>query len=194
VRPWFGAPGFLSAAQEAIERVRQQVERGQDARKLLEPLADLGVARREALPPVVRIETALHPWVAFGIMPLFALANAGVNVRAVNPGGSDAWPLLLGVVAGLVVGKPVGILLASLVAIRLGVAALPPGVTWHGIALVGCVAGIGFTMAIFIAGLAFVDPGRLRVATLGVLVASTLAAVIGLALGGLLLGPARAED
>lgn len=194
VRPWFGAQGFLSTAQEVIERVRQQVQRGHDARELIEPLADLGEARREALPPVVRIQAALHPWVAFGVMPLFALANAGVNVRDVNLGGPDSTPLLLGIVAGLVVGKPVGILLASFAAIRLGVAAVPPGVTWKGIALVGCVAGIGFTMAIFVASLAFADAGRLGVATLGVLAASAVAAVVGLVVGRVLLRATRVED
>ncbi|MBI2162014.1 MAG: Na+/H+ antiporter NhaA [Candidatus Rokubacteria bacterium] len=171
VRPWFGPHGFL----------------GQHARELIEPLADLGQARREALSPVVRIEAALHPWVAFGVMPLFALANAGVNVRDVHLEMPGSTPLLVGIVAGLVIGKPVGILLASAVATRLGLAAVPPGVTWAGITLVGCVAGIGFTMAIFVAGLAFPDAGRLGVATLGVLAASAVAAVVGLVVGGVLL-------
>jgi NhaA family Na+:H+ antiporter len=193
VRPWFGAHGFLSAAQEAIERVRRQVDREHDARELIAPLADLGEARREALSPVVRIEAALHAWVAFGVMPLFALANAGVNVRDVNLNAPDSAPLLLGIIAGLVIGKPVGILLASVAAIRLGIATVPAGVTWTGIALVGCVAGIGFTMAIFVAGLAFPDAGHLGVATLGVLVASAVAAVVGLVVGRLLLRPARVE-
>jgi len=193
VRPWFGAHGFLSAAQAAIERVRGQVDRGHDARELIAPLADLGEARREALSPVVRIEAALHAWVAFGVMPLFALANAGVNVRDVNLGGPDSTPLLLGIIAGLVIGKPVGILLASLAAIRLGIATLPAGVTWTGVTLVGCVAGIGFTMAIFVAGLAFPDAGHLGVATLGVLAASAVAAVVGLVVGRLLLRPTRVD-
>jgi NhaA family Na+:H+ antiporter len=190
VRPWFGPHGFLATAQEVIDRVRDQVDRGHGARALIAPLADLGQARREALPPVVRIEAALHPWVAFGIMPLFALANAGVNVREVSLTGPGSGTLILGIVAGLVVGKPVGIVLASLAAVRLGIARIPPGVTWTGVALVGCVAGIGFTMAIFIAGLAFPDPARLGVATVGVLVASAAAAGIGLGAGALLL-PAR---
>lgn len=194
VRPWFGPHGFLTAAHGAIERVRQQVDLGQHARELIEPLADLGQARREALSPVVRIEAALHPWVAFGVMPLFALANAGVNVRDVNLEMPGSTPLLFGIVAGLVIGKPVGILLASAVATRLGVAAVPAGVTWKGITLVGCVAGIGFTMAIFVAGLAFPDAGRLGVATLGVLAASAVAAVVGLVVGRVLLRSPCVEE
>jgi len=126
-------------------------------------------------------------------MPLFALANAGVNVRDVNLNAADSTPLLLGIIAGLVIGKPVGILLASVAATRLGIATVPAGVTWMGIALVGCVAGIGFTMAIFVAGLAFPDAGHLGVATLGVLVASAVAAVVGLVVGRLLLRSTRAE-
>jgi Na+:H+ antiporter, NhaA family len=126
-------------------------------------------------------------------MPLFALANAGVTVCDVNLGGPDSTPLLLGIIAGLVIGKPVGILLASVAAISLGIATVPAGVTWKGIALVGCVAGIGFTMAIFVAGLAFPDAGHLGVATLGVLAASAVAAIVGLVVGRLLLRPTRVE-
>jgi hypothetical protein len=94
-------------------------------------------------------------------MPLFALANAGVNVRDVNLDAPDSTRLLPGIVAGLAIGKPVGIVLASVAAIRLGVATAPAGVTWKGITLVVCVAEIGFTMAIFVAGLAFPDAGHL---------------------------------
>lgn len=193
VRPWFGAHGFLATAHHVIERVRQQVDRGNDSRELIQPLADLGQARREALSPVVRLEAALHPWVAFGIMPLFALANAGVAVRDVSLEEAGSGRLLLGIVAGLVVGKPVGVMLGCLTAIRLRVAAMPAGVTWGGIALLGCVAGIGFTMAIFVAGLAFPGAGQLGVATLAVLAASAVAAVLGLALGRVLLRPGAAD-
>lgn len=188
VRPWFGAQGFLATAHHVIERVRQQVDRGHDSRDLIQPLADLGRARREALSPVVRIEAALHPWVAFGVMPLFALANAGVAVGAVSLEEAGASRLLLGIVLGLVVGKPVGVILGCVAAIGVGAAAMPAGVAWSGIALVGCVAGIGFTMAIFVAGLAFPGAGHLGIATLAVLAASAVAAVLGLALGRLLLG------
>jgi NhaA family Na+:H+ antiporter len=194
VRPWFGPHGFVDTAQDVIERVRHHEEGGHRQRELLGPLAEIGTARREAVAPVVRVEAALHHWVAFGVMPLFALANAGVAVRDVDLTAPGSASILAGIVVGLVAGKPIGILLASLAAVRLGVAALPAGVSWSGIALIGCVAGIGFTMAIFVAGLAFPDGGRLGVATLGVLVASGIAAVGGLALGRVLMSSARERD
>jgi NhaA family Na+:H+ antiporter len=134
-------------------------------------------------PPVEWLQDRLHGWSAFGVMPLFALANAGVAL-----GGSPlkeilAREIFIGVVAGLLVGKPAGILLATLLAVRLRLATLPPGVTWPGVAAIGCLAGIGFTMSIFIGGLAF-DAGPLFDAVkLGVLAASGAAALLGLAIG-----------
>ena len=184
-RPWFGTRGFLSVAEDVIQRVRLHADRGRAGHRMLRPLSDLDQASREALAPAVRLEAMLHPWVAFVIMPLFALANAGVNVGSVNL-ASAAWPVM-GIVLGLVIGKPVGIILASFVASRVGIVAVPPGVTWKAISVLGCVAGIGFTMAIFIAGLAFDDPRRLGAATFAVLVASAIAALMGLGAGRLLL-------
>ena len=90
---------------------------------------------------------------------------------------------LIGTALGLVLGKPVGILAGSVIAVRLGLARLPRGVTWSGVLLVGCVGGIGFTMALFIANLAFADPDLLSSAKLGVLFGSAVAGVVGLALG-----------
>ncbi|WP_437549961.1 Na+/H+ antiporter NhaA [Sorangium sp. So ce367] len=88
---------------------------------------------------------------------------------------------------GLVVGKPLGVFLASFAMVRLGVCALPRDIGWRGIAVVGCVAGVGFTMAIFTAGLAFDEAAMLAAAKLGVLLASTVAAVVGLLVGRLAL-------
>ncbi len=140
-------------------------------------------ARREAVPPVTRIEAALHPWVAFGIMPLFALANAGVALDGIGKGSSDSTGIVLGVGLGLVVGKPLGILVFSWLAVRLGFASLPLGVSWVGVLVVGCVAGIGFTMALFIGALAFTDESMLSIAKLTILAASAFAGMVGLVVG-----------
>jgi NhaA family Na+:H+ antiporter len=130
-----------------------------------------------------RAERTLHPWVAFGIMPLFALANAGVNLAAVNL-HTNATPFLIaGVAAGLVIGKPLGILFATVLAVRLGWCALPAGVDIKRVGVIGCLAGIGFTMSIFISRLAFEDEGQLATAKLAILIGSTLAAIIGLVVG-----------
>ena len=140
------------------------------------------------MPPVTRVQTALHPWVAFGVMPLFALANAGVSLDGVNLGAPGAVSVLLGVLVALVVGKPVGVLAVSWLAVRLGLCRMPVGITMAGLALIGLLAGIGFTMSIFIATLAFADDNLLSAAKLGVLVASLIAATAGLAWGRIAMG------
>jgi NhaA family Na+:H+ antiporter len=192
--PWYGAGGFIAATESAIEDVRDRASNGDDHHALLAPLARVAEARREAVAPVIRLEAALHPWVAYGIMPLFALANAGVDLHGVDLGAPVTTGVALGVVAGLVLGKPIGIVAASFLAERLGIAARPRGATWRGVLLVGLVAGIGFTMAIFIAGLAFPDPTALGAAKLAVLAASAIAGVIGLASGRVLLPRAAALE
>ena len=133
--------------------------------------------------PVVRVEAMLHPWVAFGVMPLFALANAGVSLQGLDLSAAAPWAVSAGIVSGLVLGKPIGIVLASIAAVRLGLCALPAGVRWSHMVLLGLLGGIGFTMSIFIANLAFDDPALLAAAKFAVLVGSALAATLGLLLG-----------
>jgi NhaA family Na+:H+ antiporter len=179
VRPWLGAEGFV----DETRRVLGVGDGGAADEELMGMLERVRHAQREALPPVVRIQAALNPWVAYGIMPLFALANAGVDLRGAALGGDAPSTVVIGVLLGLWIGKPVGVSLACWATVRLGWCALPRGIGWRGILLVGCVAGIGFTMAIFTAGLAFPNPDWLAAAKLGVLGGSMLAAVIGLTLG-----------
>jgi NhaA family Na+:H+ antiporter len=194
VRPWFGQVRFVEVLENAVRELRNRSTEHDDAHSLLRPLARVAIARREAVAPLVRLEAGLHPWVAYGIMPLFAFANAGVRIAGVDLGAPASSRIVLGVVLGLVLGKPLGILAASFLAVRARIAALPYGVTWRGVTLVGIVAGIGFTMAIFIAGLAFADASNLGAAKLGVLLASVIAAVVGLAGGRALLRAALAPD
>ena len=187
-RAWLGEEGFVDTTREAIDAFDEERQRShKDVHALLPPMRRIRLANREALSPVVRIQAALHGWVAFGIMPLFALANAGVPLGGFDAASRGSVSVLVGVVAGLVIGKPLGILFASLIAVRLGVCRLPAGVDVRGLTVVGLVAGIGFTMAIFIAGLAFDDAALLAAAKLGVLIASLAAAVAGLAVGRILL-------
>ena len=134
-----------------------------------------------------RLEHALHPWVAYGVMPLFALANAGVSIGGLDFASAASVSVAFGVVLGLVVGKPLGILGVTALCVRMRWCALPTGVSWSGIAVVACLAGIGFTVSIFIAALAFGDPALLAAAKFAVLLASALAATIGLLAGRWLL-------
>ena len=130
--------------------------------------------------PAKRLEHVLHPWVAYLILPLFAFANAGVSLQGVTIDGLTSI-LPLGIIAGLLIGKPLGISLFCWLALRLKVAQLPEGTNFQQIMAVGILCGIGFTMSIFIASLAFgnVDPELINWAKLGILIGSLLSAVIG---------------
>jgi NhaA family Na+:H+ antiporter len=168
----------------ALLRIANEVlGREADPRHLAQPLRELRLAQRELLPPVVRVQMALHPWVAYGVMPLFALANAGVSLDGFEFSADGPTWVLTGVALALMLGKPIGVISASALAVKLGWCRLPPGVTWGGVSLVGMLAGIGFTMSIFIAMLAFRDPALLAASKLGVLLGSLLASVAGLAWG-----------
>ncbi|WP_316801239.1 Na+/H+ antiporter NhaA [Pedobacter frigidisoli] len=128
--------------------------------------------------PLQKIEHALHPYVAFLIMPLFALANSGIMI------GADFFsaivnPVSIGVTAGLVLGKFTGILLFCFIMVKLGIAKLPEGGTWKHMTGVALLAGIGFTMSLFISGLAFSRPEYVEQAKYGILIASVLAGILG---------------
>jgi NhaA family Na+:H+ antiporter len=188
VRAWLGAAGFAHDVQQELERLPESAR--DSSHELSHALRRVDDARREAISPAASLIAALHPWVAFGIMPIFALANAGV---AVSVGAIDAAAssVITAVFLGLVVGKPVGVLLASILALRFRIAVLPVGVTLAHLVVLGLVAGVGFTMSLFIAQLAFIDAGLLAAAKLGVLAASGVAAVFALVVGWSVLTPAE---
>lgn len=131
----------------------------------------------DAETPLQRIEHALHPWVSFLIVPLFAFANAGLELSADLFASFN--PVTTGIVLGLVVGKFIGITGFSFLFVKLKVAELPAGLTWHHVIGVSIVAGMGFTMSLFIASLAFGENGMLVHAKLGIIIASVLAAAAG---------------
>ncbi|MGR5238079.1 Na+/H+ antiporter NhaA [Vibrio alfacsensis] len=145
--------------------------------------------------PLKHMEHALHPYVAFGILPLFAFANAGISLEGVSMSGLTSM-LPLGIALGLLVGKPLGIFTFSWVAVKMGIAKLPQGVNFVHIFAVSVLCGIGFTMSIFISSLAFanVSPEFDTYARLGILMGSTMAAVIGYTLLHFSLPKTPAED
>jgi NhaA family Na+:H+ antiporter len=195
VRPWLSAREFVDQATATVNEVRA-AGTGVDQVELVARLAELDVPIREAVSPVERLQYALHGWVAFVIMPLFALANAGVPLGDARLTG-ETGAVFLGVAAGLVLGKPLGVVGFSWIAVRIGIAALPGGVGWTQVLVVGVVAGIGFTMALFVATLAFGPGVQLEAAKLGILCASAAAGVFGLTVGRFLLsgvvGPGAAR-
>jgi NhaA family Na+:H+ antiporter len=132
----------------------------------------------DAASPLMHMEHKLATWVSYGVIPLFALANAGVKIG----GGAMAeitGAIPLGIVLGLVIGKQIGIVGFSWLAVRLGWCDLPQGINWKLVHGASALAGIGFTMSIFIATLAFPDPDLIEVAKMGVLVASLFSALLG---------------
>ncbi len=128
--------------------------------------------------PLLTAEHAVYPWVTWGVLPVFAFANAGVSFAGLGFSALTE-TVTLGIALGLLVGKPVGVILASRLAVRVGIAELPEGLNWSLIAGAGVLAGIGFTMSLFIGGLAFSGPEAAAQVRLGVLAGSVLAAVIG---------------
>jgi NhaA family Na+:H+ antiporter len=129
--------------------------------------------------PLHRLEHALHRFVSYGILPLFALANAGVAIFGSDTLTALRQPIAPGIILGLLIGKPLGISLFSWLAVKLRLAELPPGMRWRHLAGGSVLAGIGFTMSIFIATLAFTDPTRLAAAKIAIIGASVVAGVAG---------------
>jgi len=177
--------------REVLGELREYSRRTLDVNQRLDT-SDLLHVRdgvREAVPPLQRFEHALHPWVAFFIMPLFGLANSGVSVAGMTAADLTA-PVFLGVAVGLFVGKQLGIFAFTWAAVKVGAAEVPGRAPWSRVYGVAIIAGIGFTVALFIANLAFGGhPELLNQARLGVLVGSLVSGVSGMLV--LRLFPAR---
>jgi len=172
---WIGPGTLATVLKTESERASREAA---EPRKSRVDATDAQFAAREAVAPLQRLEDGLHPWVAFGIMPLFALANAGVVLSL----SSLTEPVAVAVAAGLLLGKPVGILLVCVLAIRVGLTSLPDGVSWGMLAGGACLAGIGFTMALFLNGLAFpaaAFPEAEAAGKIGTLAGSAVSAVLG---------------
>ena len=152
------------------------------------------VMATETVSVAERLENLLHPITSFVIVPIFALANAGVRITGDVLDAPGAAAVAGGVAVGLLVGKTVGIAGASALAVRLGLARLPDGLAWRQIVGVGAVAGIGFTVSLFIGGLAYDDPRLEDAARLAILATSAVAAVVGSAILALGSRSARARE
>jgi Na+:H+ antiporter, NhaA family len=172
---------FLKLSRSILDRFEKAGARGDAVLSNEErqgALHALNKANEDVEPPLQELEHALHPWVVFAIMPLFALANAGV-VLGEGLGGTLLNPVSLGIVTGLLLGKQLGVTLFAWLAVKSGISEMPQGVTWLHIYGVGWLAGIGFTMSLFISDLAFADNPLLDVAKLGILAASLIAGITG---------------
>jgi NhaA family Na+:H+ antiporter len=181
VRPVVSPKQFIVDAEAFLDTAKNRIQSGtcivSDSEQL-DAVEAIHVRAGDALPTGLMLEHALHPLQVWLILPLFALANAGVSL------GGDllevlANPLALGIIAGLVVGKPLGIALLSWLVVRTGAGRLPAGVTWSQVVGAGCLAGIGFTMSLFVSELAFSDETLIAAAKIGILAASLASGVIG---------------
>jgi NhaA family Na+:H+ antiporter len=171
-KPWLGGRKFMGFLRHTDETLRKEETTMAQARMMV---ADLAFASKEAVAPLSRIERVLHPWSAFVIMPLFALANAGVRIEVEN----IAAPVSVAVAAGLFFGKSIGIFGASWLTVKVGWATRPAGVTWPLLGGAAFLGGIGFTMALFIASLGL-SGDQLVAAKIGVIMGSFCSAIVGM--------------
>jgi NhaA family Na+:H+ antiporter len=188
---------FIAEVQERFEALRAS-DLTRDSmihdRSQLDAISDLRQAAQDMQPAGLLFEERLHPFVVFFILPLFAFFNAGVRIEG-SIVETLAQPVSLGVILGLVLGKQVGITLFSWLAVKSGRAALPEGVDWGDLYGAACLGGVGFTMSLFIAELAFESPLLGAEAKIGILAASLIAAIWGMVVLGTQLArrSARAE-
>ena len=174
--------GFFTWSDKKVEKARKEYTSDvplMGQRGYIEAVADLSTIARQAVPPATRLEHMLSPWVNFAILPLFALTNADVRLVGTDPGMLFSDPALYGVFSGLLLGKPLGIMLFSLVAVKLKIAPLPANVNWAHMLGAGILGGVGFTMAIFVANLAFDDPAIIIDAKVAILASSFVAGILG---------------
>lgn len=174
-KAWIGKPTFVEVLQEFWERISGDDD---EEEELPVNVEQLQFVAREALSPLHRLEMFLHPWVAFVIMPVFALANAGVPLELSALGN----PVSIAIAAGLAIGKPLGIILFCWIAIALGWSRLPDGVRWSTFTAGACLGGVGFTMALFLNSLAFpadTFPEFESAGKVGTLMGSCISAAVG---------------
>lgn len=179
-RPYYDRQDFEQRAGAIMERLPSDDAESLHPQEQIDHLTLLmSRIAGESVAPLSRMEHALVGWSSFVIIPIFALANAGVDFRGVNMVEALTSPVSLGVGGGLVLGKMVGISAASLAAVRFGVGRLPPGTTWRHVVGLAAVAGVGFTVSLFVTGLAFTDPSLGDLAKVGIFAGSLVAGTIG---------------
>ena len=177
--PFYGAREYNEKARATVGSYGNEEQSVMEREHVDHEVLELANITRESVSPLTRLEEGLHPWTSFMIVPLFALANAGVRFVGIDIGAALKDPITIGVALGLVLGKIVGITLAMYLAVRSGVARLPIGSTWSHIRGLAVLGGIGFTVSLFVTGLAFDDPAMADLAKIGIFAGSAIAGVTG---------------
>jgi NhaA family Na+:H+ antiporter len=178
-RPYYNPKDFEQRARAIMERISTDIPEEHPSEHVDHLTLLMSKIAGESVAPLIRTEHALTGWSSFVIIPIFALANAGVDFRGVNMLDAFTSPVSLGVGGGLVLGKMLGISAASFAAVRFGLGKLPPGTTWRHLVGLAAVAGIGFTVSIFVTGLAFTDSSLGDLAKVGIFAGSLIAGTIG---------------
>jgi NhaA family Na+:H+ antiporter len=177
-RPFYSSEEFEGKAREILDTYPLGDSPEDDEKSDYEAEV-LSAIATESIAPLNRLENRLLPWTSFLIVPLFALANAGVDLRGVDLTSVLIDPISLGVAIGLLVGKTVGISLFTWLAVATGLGRLPDGTTWRHVVGLGALGGIGFTVSLFITNLAFTDQQMADIARVGIFAGSLLAGVVG---------------
>lgn len=178
-RPYYSAKDYDERARAILDQFPVEDDTPAAREHADHEALALSVIARESVSPLTRAEHLLVGWSSFLIVPIFALANAGVDFRRLALGEALTSSVGLGVAVGLVLGKIVGISLFSLGAVKLRLGKLPPGTGWGHVIGLGAVAGIGFTVSLFVTGLAFDDPHLTDLAKVGIFAGSLTAGIIG---------------
>jgi len=176
---------FSRRTRSAVDRIEATAVPGEHTLADTERAIECISIRRDALhamAPLQRMESALHPWTTFVVLPLFALGNAGVRLVGTDIRALLVSPVSLGIILGLVIGKPLGIVVFTWLAVRLRLAELPSGVAWIHVLGAGILGGIGFTVSLFVTNLAFRDAAHAAPAKAAILIASGIAGALGYAL------------
>jgi NhaA family Na+:H+ antiporter len=178
IKPKFRPEELADIAEPLLGNFRSHILR-QDKSSAEATLTELDLLLRGTDSIAERLERSVHPWVCFFVLPLFALASAGVALSSEQLKLASSSPIALGILLGLLIGKSVGIITFSYLAVRTKIAVMAEGLTWAGIAGVGILAGLGFTVALFISGLSFEEEATVATAKVAVLAASMAAGSIG---------------
>lgn len=177
--PYYGPSAYQKTVSDLLARYRHAYETGDDE-SAAELLAQLEEVTKGTESPLEKLERGLHPYTSYLVVPIFAFANAGVSFAGGIVGDSRSSSITIGVALGLLAGKPLGILVFSWLTVRLGVARLPVGVSWAHIAGVAVLAGVGFTVSLFINDLAFDAEQSIDQGKIGIFIGSIAAGVLGL--------------
>jgi NhaA family Na+:H+ antiporter len=178
-RAWYGDDEYREKASSLLSRYDFDAAAPRAVERIDQDALELASVARESVPPLRRLERSLHPWSAFVVVPIFSLANAGVRFAGIDLVEALTHPVALGVSVGLFVGKITGVTAFAWLAVKLGWGRLPKLTTWRHIVGLAALAGVGFTVAIFVSGLAFADPTLDDRAKTGIFLGSFVAGVVG---------------